>query len=324
MSGEAIGCRVNGPTVSVAIPCYNGGRYIREAIESALGQTAADLEVVVLDDGSTDRSGEIVQAIGDPRIRYLRQDNRGLAATRNRLIREARGEYVAFLDQDDYWHPDKLERQLAMFRADARIALVYSDCFVVNAEGVVLGRWSRRNRFYRGHAFGPLLERNFIPLVSVIMPRAVFAELGEFQPYKICEEYDLFLRCAAHYAIDYVEQPLACYRIHSGQFSRNYEIAVRELVSIYEGWRRQIDGGDRGLAASLSRSLAMAYYNAGKSAVYVDRDMQKARGYLRASRGERFLWRSMLFQALSALGPSATRMARSLTVKALGTYSLSG
>lgn len=324
MSGKAMGSRGNGPTVSVAIPCFNGRQYIRAAIESALSQTVADIEVVVVDDGSTDGSAEIVQAIDDPRIRYLWQDNRGLAATRNRLIREARGEYVAFLDQDDYWHPEKLERQLAIFGADARIGLVYSDCFVVNAGGVVRGRWSRRSRFHRGRAFGPLLERNFIPLVSVIMPRAVFAELGDFQPYKICEEYDLFLRCAARYAIDYVEEPLAYYRIHSGQFSHNYEIALRELVSIYEGWRRQIDGGDRGLAASLNRSLAMAYYNAGKSAVYVDCDIHKARGYLRASREERFLWRGILFQALSVLGPSVTRRARSLAVKALGTYSLSG
>lgn len=309
------------PTVSVLIPCYNGARYVEAAVRSALQQTHADLEVVVVDDGSSDASAQVLQSITDLRLRYFHQDNRGLAATRNRLLELAAGEFVAFLDQDDLWMSERLARQLELFRGRPQLALAYADCQVIDAEGRLLGRWSQRNRFHRGDVFEELLQVNFIPLPTVTMRAAVCREVGPFQSYKISEEYDLFLKCAARYEVDYVEEPLACYRIHSGQFSRNYEIALEELRTIF-GWWQASERGQVAKAA-LRRALATAYFNAGKNAVYLDGDGAKARMHFRRSLDEQPRLVSCFFLGLTFLGPAAVKRLRRAAVRILGTYAMS-
>jgi glycosyltransferase involved in cell wall biosynthesis len=112
------------PLITVVIGAYNAERYLAEAIESVLAQTYRNLELIVVDDGSTDRTGEIAQRYGDP-VRCIRQENGGMAASRNRAIPEARGDYLAFLDADDRFPPDKLEQQLAVFEADPELDVVY-------------------------------------------------------------------------------------------------------------------------------------------------------------------------------------------------------
>lgn len=109
--------------ISVIIPVYNGEKYLAQAIESILAQAYRPLEIIVVDDGSTDGSAEIVQRFGEP-IRYVYQTNQGAAAARNRGVEEAQGEYYAFLDQDDLWLSDKLTRQMAAFAAQPDLDLV--------------------------------------------------------------------------------------------------------------------------------------------------------------------------------------------------------
>jgi glycosyltransferase involved in cell wall biosynthesis len=110
--------------VTVIIGVYNGERYLPEAIESVLAQTHRNLELIVVDDGSTDRSGQIAASYGEP-VRCIRQENGGMAAARNRAVPEARGEYLSFLDADDRFPPDKLRSQLAVFAADPELDVVY-------------------------------------------------------------------------------------------------------------------------------------------------------------------------------------------------------
>jgi glycosyltransferase involved in cell wall biosynthesis len=104
------------PQVSVIIPAYNGDRYIVQAVESVLGQTFTDLEIIVVDDGSSDRTYQVLQPYLD-RISYIYQENQGVAAARNRGIKEAKGDLIAFLDQDDFFLSDKLASQVALFRS---------------------------------------------------------------------------------------------------------------------------------------------------------------------------------------------------------------
>jgi glycosyltransferase involved in cell wall biosynthesis len=311
------------PTVSVTIPCYNSERFIAETIQSVLDQTFSDFEVVVLDDGSQDRTGEIVRGFADPRIRYFRQGNQGLAKSRNRLIELARGEYIGFLDHDDLWLPRKLQKQMALCRAKPEAALVYSDCYVVDSAGGIVGRWSKRERLYRGWVFEKLLHVNFIPIVTVIMSKTVLQQVGGFLPYTISEEYDVFLKCAARYPFEYVPEPLACYRVHPGQFSKNYEIALRELVAIYQYWSHHDQGQDPNVRLTLRQSLSRAYFNAGKSAIYLDSDPRKAREYfLKALRNGPY-WVAALFFALSFAPPFLVRRLRNVVTRALGLYSFS-
>jgi glycosyltransferase involved in cell wall biosynthesis len=112
------------PLITVIIGAYNAERYLSEAIESVIGGTYRNLELIVVDDGSTDRTGEIAESYGD-RVRCIRQPNGGMAASRNRGIAAANGDYLAFLDADDRFRPDKLERQLAIFDADPELDIVY-------------------------------------------------------------------------------------------------------------------------------------------------------------------------------------------------------
>jgi glycosyltransferase involved in cell wall biosynthesis len=306
--------------VSVTIPCYNGEPFLGTAIESVLGQTFQDFEIIVVDDGSHDRSGDVVRKWKDPRIRYYYQTNQGLAATRNRLIDLAEGKYIALLDQDDFWEPRKLEAQLAVFARNHETVLVYSDCFVVDENKHVKGRWSQRTRAFRGAVFEPLLQVNFIPIPTVLVRRDALLEVGKFQPYKVCEEYDVFLKLAEKYHFDYVAEPLASYRVHPHQYSKHYEKELLELLAIYDEWGRAPRGHWK---AKLTRSRARAYFNAGKSAMYRDADVAKARHWFHHSLRQVMRLRVLAFYVMSYLGPGMIKTLRRLTVRTLGTYSFS-
>ncbi|MCY7385968.1 MAG: glycosyltransferase [Microcoleus sp. CAN_BIN18] len=122
------------PQVSVIIPAYNGDRYIMQAVESVCAQTYTNWEIIVIDDGSTDETHQVLQPYYD-RIRYVHQENRGVAAARNRGIQEAKGEFIAFLDQDDFFFPDKLAAQIALFRQQPSLGIVNSGWRIVNQQG---------------------------------------------------------------------------------------------------------------------------------------------------------------------------------------------
>lgn len=122
------------PQVSVIIPAYNGDRYIVQAVESVLGQTFTDYEIIIVDDGSTDETHQVLQPYFDT-IRYVHQENRGVAAARNRGIQEAKGKFIAFLDQDDFFFPDKLAAQIALFQQQPSLGIVNSGWRLVNNQG---------------------------------------------------------------------------------------------------------------------------------------------------------------------------------------------
>src|SRR5215831_13288100 len=124
LKGDSVG--VSGPLVSAVIPTYNYARYVTGAVESVLAQSFDDLEIVVVDDGSTDETADTLRPFLD-RIRYIRQGHRGLAAARNTGIRVARGPYVAFLDSDDLWLPEKVSVQIARLNGDPAVGLVYGE-----------------------------------------------------------------------------------------------------------------------------------------------------------------------------------------------------
>lgn len=226
------------PVVSVLMVCYNGARYLRQALASARAQTFTDWELVFFDNGSTDESASIANGF-DPRIRVVGSPARvPLGFARSQAVAGCRGRYVAFLDADDQWRADKLERQLRILSAgEAR--LVYSDCYVVSGGGHVLGRYSQRAIPARGYVLGPLLDENFIPLVTVMVDRDVITEAGGFDPHlQIAADYDLWLRIASRGSIDYDPEPLASYRTHSRNLSSDFRTAYRENLRIYRSWRR--------------------------------------------------------------------------------------
>ena len=218
--------------------CFNCSKYLREAIDSVYAQTYADWEIIFWDNASTDNSAEIAISY-DNKLHYFRgEKNVPLGCARNLAIESARGEYVAFLDCDDLWLPEKLEKQMKLFETQPDVMLVYSDSYFIDSVGNTIKTAFETENPARGHVFNELLcGYNFIPLLTAIIRKDVLDEVGLFNPdYKMAEEYDLFLRIAHLYSIDYVGSPMAKYRIHEGNFSRNLDIGIKEELEILNKW----------------------------------------------------------------------------------------
>lgn len=202
--------------VSVIIPVYNGEKYIAEALESVFNQTYSNYEVVVVDDGSTDGSEQIIDQYSD-KVKFIKQTNSGPAGARNNGIKNSIGEYIAFLDCDDIWVPEKLQEQVNRLENNKEFGLVYSDFGKFDEHGVIEQSASQsRNLFMPSGNIFPYLF--FDPLCwtsTVLVKRSCLDEIGIFDEDKkiqIAEDYDLWLRISRKFEIGYLDSVTAMYR----------------------------------------------------------------------------------------------------------------
>ena len=204
------------PRVSVIIPAYNHAAYVRQCVDSVLAQTYKDLEIVVVDDGSTDGTFEILREYGT-KIRLHHQENGGTQKARNKAVGLALGDYIALLDSDDAWLPTKLQRQIKAFSATPTPGVVYSLAYVMDSTGRVL---SDRRPFGAPmsnpeRAFEELLLEFRIPTLTAVIRRSCLDEVGVFDESLIgAADRDLWLRIAAKWPILCIPESLAIYRIH--------------------------------------------------------------------------------------------------------------
>lgn len=220
------------PRVSVVIPAYNAAATLPATLNSVFRQTFTDYEVVVVDDGSTDSTRTVLAGYGD-RLRVLHKMNEGKpAAARNLGVRESRGEYVAFLDADDCWRPNKLELQVPLLEQNPAVGLVYSAASVVDGEGREV-RVSRCAPEGRGRINRLLCVRNVMVGSSVIARRRAIAEAGGFdESLTSIENWDLWIRIARRWEVDFVDRPLTVYRVHAGNRSADVELRRRNIFQI--------------------------------------------------------------------------------------------
>jgi glycosyltransferase involved in cell wall biosynthesis len=203
--------------VSVCIGAFNRERYVREAVDSALAQTLAPFEVIVVDDASTDRTVEILESYGD-RIRLIRRDrNSGVCSvTRNQAARAARGDFVAFLDSDDAWYPSKLEKQVAFMVEHPEVPLSHTYCHLMDEDSNVYSVRHERALPPTGRCFERLIRVCFITISTVMVRRAIFDEVGWFDEDPVVgacgEDYDFFLRVARRHPIGLVDDVLGRFR----------------------------------------------------------------------------------------------------------------
>ena len=241
------------PRVSVIMNGLNVAPYVGAAIETVLAQSFRDWEIVFWDNGSTDDTAAIVRGYADPRLRYHRAPEfTPLGAARILAIREASGEFIAFLDCDDLWLPEKLERQLPLFD-DPEVGLVYSDTIFFNSRG-------DEKRSYggvlpgRGHCFRPLLGRYFLSMETVVLRRAALEAQDEwFDPrFNMIEEADLFRRIAHDWKIDGVPDVLARWRVHAGSWTfRHPDLFRKETLQMLARYRTLYPGFDADYAAEI-------------------------------------------------------------------------
>lgn len=184
--------------VSVVIPAYNSARFVSEAIDSALSQSFKPLEVIVVDDGSRDGTRSVIERYGD-KVRYIYQSNAGPAAARNKGVREAKSEWIAFLDSDDYWDIRHLEMLLKHARDHPDASLIYCGKKWVDKDGKLIQNSFEQTQFPSGWIFKDLFTANYISSTSVVLvKRAIFIKLGGFdEQLRIAEDYDLWLRISA-------------------------------------------------------------------------------------------------------------------------------
>jgi glycosyltransferase involved in cell wall biosynthesis len=207
------------PAVSVIVPAYNQSQYLGDAIRSALAQTRGDLEVIVVDDGSTDDTRAVGQSFTDPRVRYVWQANRGLSGARNTGIRESRGAFLTFLDSDDQFLPEKLERLLAAFERDPGLGLVAGQAVLIDQDGRQIGEVFDKPL---PDDTSELLLGNPLHVGSVLLRREWQERVGLFdETLRSYEDWDMWLRLArAGCRLGWVAQPVSLYRFHLEQMTR--------------------------------------------------------------------------------------------------------
>jgi glycosyltransferase involved in cell wall biosynthesis len=230
--------------VSVIIPAYNAERYVRSALNSALAQTYQQLEVLVVDDGSSDGTAAIVAAVAarDGRVQLWRQSNRGVAAARNCALARAKGTLIAPLDADDLWHPEKLARQVAVMRQSPAVGLVYAWSSTIDELGHVIERCACTAR-QEGMVYPTLVLDNFIgPASAPLIRRASLIEVGGYDTTLVtragagCEDYQVNLAIAERYALAVVPEFLIGYRLtgsamsqHVRQMKRSYDAVMKDV-----------------------------------------------------------------------------------------------
>ena len=200
--------------MSVVVPLYNKGPYIGEAVDSVLRQTYGRLELILVDDGSTDGSASVVNAWQDPRLRLLNQPNRGPGAARNRGIDGARGEWVAFLDADDFWHPRFLERALSFTEAHREVGAVFCGISTIPGGEDILRHMPRRDVVVPDYFHSVLLNRGSgMTSSSTLVRRATLRAIGGFrEDVRRGEDGDMWARIAWSVPVGYVAETLAVYR----------------------------------------------------------------------------------------------------------------
>lgn len=218
------------PKVSVVCIIYNSMAYLPQTVASVLAQSFGDFELILVDDGSSDNVAEWAATLTDPRISFVSQLNQGIPGARNTGIAHARGLYIAFLDGDDLWDASKLEQQVERLDHSPNVGLVYTHLELIDAHNNYIGRSQTMNA--EGDVLSTILVSNFIGSGSSPMVRKrCFDELGVFcreSTLAWCDDWDMWVRIAAHYDFAVIKEPLTCYRLHAGGASTG----VKQLVSL--------------------------------------------------------------------------------------------
>jgi glycosyltransferase involved in cell wall biosynthesis len=214
------------PLVSIITPTFNRAQFLGECIESVLGQTYTNIEHLLVDDGSTDNTTEVVRRYPDNRIQYTRQENRGQATARNVGLRMAKGQFICFLDSDNVWKLHKIERQLQLMQQLAHVDILYGAQEVIdeNSQIVPPPDGLRPMTRHSGRIMKHLLLENCVSFNTAMVRRQCFDQSGGFdENVRAGDDYDLWLRLSAKYEFLYIPEVFGQYRVMQNQISSDKE-----------------------------------------------------------------------------------------------------
>lgn len=219
--------------ISVIMPVYNGEQYIEAAIQSVLAQSYSGFEFIIIDDGSIDNTATLVKKyLSDKRIRYYYQSNAGISEARNKGLELSLCEYVAFIDCDDVWMPQKLELQLEALINAPDIALIYNNVTYIDEEDRIIGhqKYSVQENFYKEMLLQNYVDNGSVPLIK----KECFDKVGYFNPNISGEDWDMWIRIAKEYKLLGINEYLVKYRIYPKSMSKNYKKMIEGLIWILD------------------------------------------------------------------------------------------
>ncbi|PSQ95843.1 MAG: glycosyl transferase family 2 [Bacteroidetes bacterium SW_9_63_38] len=291
------------PLVSVIIPAYNAAAFLPRAVESVLDQTYSNVEVIVIDDGSTDETPQVMEPYDDP-VRYLQKENGGAASARNVGIREARGTYIGLLDADDEWVPEKLEQQVVLHQSNPELMWSYTNWLQVDqSTGKTICRADQVMDNQDGDVLRPLIGRLFIPPSTELFHKDVFEKVGmhdeaEIYHIGVAEDWEFSLRVAAQYSVGYIDRPLVRRYQHASKST-----STMDLDLALRGRRATIEKAFRNhperLSELKSSVFANLYTNLGRKWLDRERRLQALKMFCTAIRHHPTYWRAWLFGAAS-------------------------
>jgi len=235
--------------ISIIVPTFNRAHMVTETIDSVLGQTFKDFELIVIDNFSNDTTEQVIKKYQDKRLRFFRHENGGVVAlNRNYGINQARGEYIAFCDDDDLWLPDKLEKQIHEFEKDNHLGIVCTNAVMFDDTGN-LGSFNGSAITAKDFTLKSLLRFSPIICSSVLVRKSALNDVGLMDTSPdifTAEDYELWLRIASKYNIKYIDEPLVRYRVHAGGYKKSSTAAMKRNRAVY---RMQLEKGiiNRGL-----------------------------------------------------------------------------
>lgn len=229
------------PKVSIIIPTHNRAELLQLAIKSVLGQTFQDFEIIIVDDASTDNMTDVVSAFKDERIKLFRRDvSGGDAVARNLGIANSKGEYIALLDDDDEWFPEKLQRQIGiLMNSTPEIGAVYTGCIFIDIESQkILGvRYAEE----RGNIFSAILAENRINTSSVVLKRTCFEKVGLFdESIPWCSDQDMWIRISKEFQWECVRDTLVKYGEHLNKLTNHFGLKIKGKEKIIEKYKRNL------------------------------------------------------------------------------------
>ena len=302
------------PKVSINLCCYNSEQFLAETLQSIEDQTFRNWELIVINDGSSDSTESMIMEFksrGFPVV-YQYQENKGLGYSRNRALEFSQGDYIAFIDHDDVWLPEKLKKQVEIFEQRRDIDFIYTNYYVLK-EG------QRRLAFKSAKPDGDVCERFLrqypVSVLTAAVRMSAIKGLGEYFDIslKLCEEYDLFMRLLFHSKAAYIEEPLAVYRIHPERASIKFiDGWPREMEDIITKYKKILENFEEKYAATLRYVYGkIGYYRA--RAEMAKQKPKKARAHLRPYLGIDF--RFAFLYLITFLPPSVWHRAISIRSK---------
>lgn len=287
--------------VSVVIPTYNSAKFLDEALQSVFDQTFKDYEIIVVDDGSTDQTKQVIDRYGN-KIRYLYQENGGPAKARNLGIRHSSGKYIAFLDADDVWLPLKLERQVCMFHQRPELAMVFTENLLFNESGVFQTSMGKRKRLMKGDVARNIFLHSEILTSSVIVRVEVFNKIGLFEEeLQLAEDDNMWIRTAANFKIELIDEPLVKRRVHSQNITADRKRLFEAVQTNIQLLSQRYMGIKERIEDVIPQKLSQVQFSLGYNH-FENQELKEARkAFARGIRCYMWNWRNHVYFLLSLL-----------------------